>query len=207
MHGPLAILALLASLAGASTPWLPRVAQALQGSPGWTIDLLWTTRPAGGSLARPRTTTGELKLATDNRFRFAAEGMQVLSDGRTVWQYAASSGQVLVQSADKLDPTMLPGSLLGQALAGSEISSTREALSGKQAIRLELAVGKGALARFTRATLWVNPSDLRPRRLSVVDAQGAETTWDLRSWKRWSPKPADFLWKAPSGSETVDLRD
>lgn len=204
---PLAALALFASLAGAGAPWLPRVAQALQDSPGWKIDLLWTTKPAEGSLARPRTTSGELRLALDNRFRFEAEGVQVLSDGSTVWQYAASSGQVLVQSVDKLDPTMLPGSLLGQALAGSEVSSTREALSGKQAIRLELAVGKGALARFTRATLWVNPSDLRPRRLSVADAQGAETTWDLRSWKRWSPKPDDFLWKAPSGSETVDLRD
>lgn len=207
MHRLLASLALIASLASAEAPWLPRVARALQESPGWKIDLLWTTKPAGGSLSRPRTTAGELKLSTENRFRFAAEGVQVLSDGTTVWQYSASTAQVLVQSVANLDPTMLPGSLLGQALLGSETSSTRELLDGKPMVRLELAAGKGALARFAKASLWVNPKDLRPARLQVADAQGTETAWDLRSWKRWTPKADDFLWKAPAGSETVDLRD
>ena len=130
-----------------------------------------------------------------------------MSDGTTAWQYNSSTGQVLVQSVAKLDPTILPGALLGQALDGSETSSSQEVLGGRKVVRMELATGKGALARFKRATLWARASDLRPVRLQVADAQGAETTWDLRSWKSWKPKASDFQWRAPAGSETVDLRD
>lgn len=203
----LALLALLAVSARADLPWLPRVARSLQESPGWKIDLLWTTRPAAGSIARPRSTAGELLLASDNRFRFVSEGLQALCDGTNAWQYVPSTGQVLLQSAAKLDPTMLPGAMLAQALAGSETASARDAVDGVEAVRLDLAVGKGALARFRRASMWIRPGDLRPLRILVADEQGAETSWDLRSWKRWKPKPSDFLWKAPAGSETVDLRD
>lgn len=207
MKRAIALLALFSSLVSAEAPWLSRVARSLQESPGWKIDLLWTTTPAPGSIARPRSTTGDLMLSQDNRFRFVSEGLQALSNGTTAWQYTPGTGQVLMQSVSKLDPTMLPGTLLGQAIAGSETTATREKLGGKDAVRLDLAVGKGALARFSRAALWVGPKDLRPIRLQVVDAQGATTTWDMRSWKRWKPKAEDFLWKAPEGSETVDLRD
>ena len=168
---------------------------------------VWTSKPAAGSIARPRTTEGELRLSTGNRFRFTSSGFQALSDGTTAWQYTPSTGQVLVQSVAKLDPTLLPGTLLNQALAGSETSSSQDVLDGRKVVRLELATGKGALARFSRATLWARVGDLRPVRLVVVDAQGAETSWDLLSWKSWKPKADDFLWKAPTGSETVDLRD
>lgn len=207
MNRAIALLALLATFASADAPWLPRVARALQESPGWKIDLTWTTKPPAGSIARARTTRGELQLGSGNRFRFESEGMQALCDGSTAWQYVPSTGQVLVQSVGKLDPTMLPGTILAQALSGSETSSSRETLAGKDVVRLELATGQGALARFRRATMWVRPGDLRPVRILVADAQGTETSWDLGSWKRWKPKASDFLWKAPAGSETVDLRD
>lgn len=207
MNRVIALVAVLASLASAEAPWLPRVARALQESRGWKLSLVWTTTPAAGSIARPRVTKGELLLGAGNRFRFESEGLKALCDGTTAWQYAPSTGQVLVQSVDKLDPTMLPGAVLAQALSGSETSSARETLEGKESVRLELATGQGALARFQRAAMWVRPGDLRPVRLLVIDAQGTRTSWDLASWKRWSPKASDFLWKAPAGSETVDLRD
>lgn len=203
----LALLAILSSSALADAPWLSRIAHSLQGAPGWKVDLAWTTKPAAGSLARPSRTEGELQLSADSRFRFVSEGFQALSDGTTAWQYTASTKQVLVQSVAKLDPTLLPGTLLKQALSGSETSSKRETLDGKDVVRLELATGKGALARFTRATLWARVGDLRPVRLLVADVQGTETIWDLVSWKRWKPGAGDFHWKAPKGSETVDLRN
>lgn len=207
MHRVPASIVLLASMALAETPWLPRVARSLQGAPGWKVSLVWTSKPAPGSIARPRSTEGELRLAADDRFRFVSSGLEAMSDGKTAWQYTSSTGQVLVQSVAKLDPTILPGALLGQALEGSETSSSQEVLDGRKVVRMELATGKGALARFKRATLWARASDLRPVRLKVTDAQGAETTWDLLSWKSWKPKADDFRWKAPAGSETVDLRD
>ena len=201
------LLLALFGIAPAETPWLPRVAQALQSSPGWKVDLRWTVKPPAGGLAQPRTTSGTLHLADSNRFRFESEAMRALSDGVTAWQYSPASGQVLVQSVSRLDAAQLPGSLLAQALSGAETSSSREILAGRKTVRLELAVGQGALARFSRATLWANPVDLRPVRLLVADAQGAETIWDLGSWKRWKPQAREFAWKPVQGAETVDLRD
>lgn len=204
----LILLALaLAGTSPAESPWLPRVAKALQSSPGWKVDLRWTVKPPAGGLAKPRTTDGTLFLADSNRFRFTSEAMSALSDGTTAWQYAPASGQVLVQSLARLDPSQLPGTLLAQALTGSETSSRREPLDGRPTVRMELAVGKGALARYSRATLWANPDDLRPVRILVADAQGSETIWDLRTWKRWKPKAREFAWKPVPGVETVDLRD
>jgi len=213
-------LLLLVALAGASraedptpgasraeAPWLPRIARTLQSAPGWKIDLRWTVKPAAGGLARPRTTDGVLKLAGDNRFRFESSSMSALSDGTTAWQYVPSTGQVLVQSLARLDPSQLPGTLLAQALTGSETASSKETLDGVETVRLALAVGKGALSRYSRATLWAAMSDLHPVRIVVADAQGTETVWDLVRWTRWKPAAKDFAWKAPAGSETVDLRD
>ena len=197
----------LTGIASAQTPWLPRVAKALQSSSGWKVGLQWTVKPPAGGLAKPRTTEGTLYLADSNRFRFESQDLRALSDGVTAWQYSPATGQVLVQSLSRLDASQLPGTLLAQALSGAETSSRRETLAGRKTVRLELAVGKGALARFTRASLWANPDDLRPVRILVADAQGTETIWDLGAWKRWKPQAREFAWKPVPGAETVDLRD
>ena len=75
MHRLPASILLLASMALAEVPWLPRVARSLQGSPGWKVSLVWTSKPAPGSIASPRSTQGELRLATDDRFRFVSGGI------------------------------------------------------------------------------------------------------------------------------------
>jgi outer membrane lipoprotein-sorting protein len=203
-----ALLCLLVVAAGsrADEPWLPRIARSLQASPGWKIELSWTVKPVAAP-TQGRTTSGTLHLADSNRFRFASAGLNSLCDGNTTWQHLPATGQVLVQSVDRLDPALLPGTLLAQALRGAELSARREALAGKDAVRLELPTGKGAFARHVRASLWARPSDLRPLRLSLVDAQGNETLWELSSWTRWKPEPDAFRWTAPAGAEVVDLRD
>jgi len=203
----LSLLFALTLGARAEEPWLPRIARALQASPGWKIDLRWTVKPAAGAATQARTTSGTLQLADSNRFRFESPGLNSLCDGTTTWQHIPATGQVLVQSVARLDPALMPGALLAQALQGAETSARHEALAGKDAIRLELPAGKGAFARYVRASLWARPSDLHPLRLSVADAQGTETTWELSSWTRWKPGPDAFRWTAPAGAEVVDLRD
>lgn len=203
-----ALLFLLVAAVGshAEDPWLPRIARSLQASPGWKIELSWTVKPAAAP-GEGRTTTGTLHLADSNRFRFASAGLNSLCDGTTTWQHLPATGQVLVQSVARLDPALLPGTLLAQALRGSETSSRHELLGGKDAVRLELPVGKGAFARYVRASLWARPADLRPLRLSLFDAQGNETAWELTSWAKWKPEADAFRWTAPPGAEVVDLRD
>ena len=203
-----ALLFLLVAAVGshAEDPWLPRIARSLQASPGWKIELSWTVKPAAAP-GEGRTTTGTLHLADSNRFRFASAGLNSLCDGTTTWQHLPATGQVLVQSVARLDPALLPGTLLAQALRGSDTSSRHELLGGKDAVRLELPVGKGAFARYVRASLWARPADLRPLRLSLFDAQGNETAWELTSWAKWKPEADAFRWTAPPGAEVVDLRD
>lgn len=200
------ILPLLALVATTfAEPWLPRVAQAFPQRPGARITLEWTVVPAGG-FAPPRTTKGLLKIAEGNRFRFESEALVAVCDGTTLWQWNASTNQVLVHAAGKVDPAGLPTGILEAALKGSETSSAPGTLDGRNLQKLVLDNSRPPLSRFARAWMWVDPASLRPVRLEVEESQGTRTSWTLRRIESYKPKASDFAYAAPRGADVVDLR-
>ncbi|MCB9495660.1 MAG: outer membrane lipoprotein carrier protein LolA [Fibrobacteria bacterium] len=192
--------------AASDSPWLPRVAQVIQNAPGWKVELAMTTRLAEGGLPQGTTTRGQLHLSKE-RFRFQSDLVQILCDGPNHWTYLPASGQSLLQKTSQLDISLRPSAVLQQALSGAERASKLDTLEGKSVRRLDLEPGTGVLARFNQATLWIDKTSLHPRRLVLADAKGLEIRWDLTAWSSWTPEEGAFLWKAPEGSETVDLRD
>ena len=197
-------LVLLAVAAAWSAPILPEVAGRLPSS-GCRIKLEWISSPAG-SIAPPRSIAGTLELAEGDRFRFTSSELVVASDGTTIRQWNASTNQLLVRSAAKVQPAELPSGLLKAALSGSESSSSAEKLEGKSALRLVLSTARPPLSRYQRAVLWAKESDRTPLRLEVEDAAGGTICWKLKSIQSWKPSTRDFDLAAPKGAEVVDMR-
>jgi outer membrane lipoprotein-sorting protein len=186
-------------------PWLPRVAQNFKRLPGARIPLEWIVTPAGG-FAPPRTTKGILKISTGNRFRFDSDGLVAACDGTTLWQWNASTNQVLIHEAAKVDPAGLPAGMLEAALVGSETSATA-AKEGKRSLeKLALDNSRPPLSKFAGAWMWIDPADLRPVRIEVEDRQGTRTTWNLLKITAWKAGPKDFVFAPPTGADVVDLR-
>ena len=198
------LLPLLLGTAAWAGPYLPLVAQKVPVD-GWRIRLDWISAPAG-TIAPPSSVSGSLELASKDRFRFSSPELVVVSDGRTLSQWNASTNQVLLRSAARADASGLPSGLLQAALAGAEISSSTEKLDGKAERKLVLDVSKPPLSKFVRATLWARESDNAPVRLEVVDSQGGAITWKILSVSSWKPSDKDFLYAPPKGAEVVDSR-
>lgn len=198
------ILLLLAAAPLWAQPFLPKVAATLP-MPNCRIKLsMVVTSP--GSITPPRGTTGTLELATDNRFRFRAPELLAVSDGKLLWQWNASTNQVVMRSPSQVQQLGLPLEILQAALAGSETKASRETVDGKAVQRLELDVSKPPLSKFIRATLWAKESGLSPVRLEVEEDGGNTTTWNLLAISKWKPADTDFAFAPPKGAEVVDLR-
>jgi outer membrane lipoprotein-sorting protein len=195
---------LLLAVATWAEPYLPLVAQKVPVD-GCRIRLDWISAPAG-TIAPPSSVTGNLELASDDRFRFSSPELVVVSDGRTLSQWNASTNQVLLRSAARADASALPSGLLQAALTGAEISSTTEKLDGKSVHKLVLDVSKPPLSKFVHATLWARESDDAPVRLEVADSQGGTITWKILSVSSWKASDKDFRYVPPKGAEVVDSR-
>jgi outer membrane lipoprotein-sorting protein len=165
----------------------------------------WISAPAG-TIAPPSSVSGTLELASGDRFRFSSPELVVVSDGRTLSQWNASTNQVLLRLPSRVDASDLPSGLLQAALAGSETSASLEKLDGKSVRKLVLDVSRPPLSKFVHATLWARESDNTPVRLEVVDSQGGTIVWKLRSVSRWKPTDKDFAYAPPKGAEVVDTR-
>lgn len=159
-----------------------------------------------GSIAPPRGTTGTLELASENRFRFRSPEVLAVSDGKLLWQWNASTNQVLLKTPSQIQQSGLPTEIFQAALAGAETKATRETLDGKAVQRLDLDVSKAPLSRYSRATLWAKETGLSPVRLELEEEDGNKTTWNLLAISKWKPSDADFAFAPPKGAEVVDLR-
>jgi len=196
-------LLLIAAVAWAQ-PYLPLVARQVPVD-GCRIRLDWISAPAG-TIAPPSSVSGTLELASGDRFRFSSPELVVVSDGRTLSQWNASTNQVLLRLPSRVDASDLPSGLLQAALAGAETSASLEKLDGKSVRWLVLDVSRPPLSKFVHATLWARESDNTPVRLEVVDSQGGTIVWKLRSVSRWKPTDKDFVYAPPKGAEVVDTR-
>jgi hypothetical protein len=158
------------------TPWAPTSTnRGCPGSPApcrrrqdGRSSCSWTVKPAAGG---PGKDANHRRHAVPGRLQplplRVEAGLSALCDGTTTWQHASrhGAGARAVREA-RLDPALLPGTLLAQALTRlRDLVPFASPSTGKDAVRLELAVGKGALARYVRATSVGDPPTCDPLRL------------------------------------------
>jgi outer membrane lipoprotein carrier protein len=168
-----------------------------------TIDALQATftQHGGGT-----TIEGTIILSGD-RYRVELADQVLVSDGATAWAYSSIDNQVLINrhidDAGAFSPstffTQYPEHFNVQP-GGSEIIRG----AGHDVLRL---TPRQRDMQVRDVTLFVRTSDSIPTRVRITDMQGGTLVFELTDIEKNPRLPAGtFQFRAPSGTETIDLR-
>ena len=149
---------------------------------------------------------GTLSVQGD-AFRLDLDDHTLVTDGETLWSYAASDRQVVVQDYDPSEVGFSVGQLFTDYLAVFRATgATRATIRGVRHDVLTLRPRERGLS-VRDVTLYVRSSDGVPTRVRVHDTNGGTLAFDLSDIERNVRLPAStFRFEAPRGTETVDLR-
>jgi outer membrane lipoprotein carrier protein len=114
-------------------------------------------------------------------------GDQIVGDGKSLWVYLPSStpGQALKLPANSDGAIIV--NMLGQLLEAPRQSFTMSGgdaavVDGAVTHRVQLVPRVANSVPFQKATLWIDDTDGRPRRVQVIDDQGVDRTITLNTW-------------------------
>ncbi len=138
-------------------------------------------------------------------------GDRIVSDGKWLWVYLASSspGHVLRMEAGA-------GGTGGVDLAATVLDTPTEAyaiadagardVTGRATRGVTLTAKPGADVPFPRATLWIDAADGTVREVAVTDPQGVARTIRITSWQKNVEIPASaFAFTVPTGVRVVSM--
>lgn len=135
-------------------------------------------------------------------------GRQVLvTDGATLWSYSADDEQVVVQDYDPSRVGFSVGQLFTDYLDVFRVTGATRATIGGERHHVLTLRPRASGQSVRDATVYVRASDAVPTRIRVHDASGGTLAFDLSDVRRNVRLPAStFRFRAPSGTEVVDLR-
>ncbi len=167
------------------------------------------TNPMTGSES---VSKGVFHRQAPDRFAFSftdPSGDRIIADGKFLWVYTPSStpGQVL-----KLPAEMANGGMLDPGAQFFESPRTRfNIVDGGKAViagsttRVLTLTPKGATAPFTKATVWLDPTDGTLRQFETLDGMGVKRLVRLTNLRVNVTLPSGaFAFTPPKGVRVVD---
>ncbi len=150
---------------------------------------------------------GRLLLTRDNRFRFETEDQLIVSDGKSYWRFNKLDNQVLVDYAKKGEEQVLLTHFF------SNISDNyyaeligEENVGGKKQYIVKL-IPRDENSFFNYIKVWVVDKKWDATRVVYVDYNDNETEYQIAHIQLNPSLSEDmFSFKAPEGTEVVDLR-
>jgi outer membrane lipoprotein carrier protein len=136
-------------------------------------------------------------------------GDRIVGDGKSLWVYLPSSspGQVLKLPANSQGAIIVD--MLGQLLdaptqsfniSGGEVAT----IEGAATKKVQLVPRVANSVPFSKATLWIDEADSRPRRVQVIDGQGVDRTITMTSWAtNTTIDRTTFKFSPPKGVKVV----
>lgn len=136
-------------------------------------------------------------------------GDQIVGDGKYLWVYLPSStpGQVLRLPANSDGAIIV--NMLGQLLDAPKQSFTisggeAATIDGSATHKVQLVPKVANSVPFQKATLWIDDSEGRPRRVQVIDEQGVDRSITLTSWATNTTLDKNaFKFSPPKGVKVV----
>jgi outer membrane lipoprotein carrier protein len=158
-----------------------------------------------------RTESGTLSLKKPGKMRWEYRSPRAklfVSDGKDAWFYVPDDRQARKTSAKKLEDIRSPlAFLLGKTklekeLQGLSLASDKEPLQpGNIVLR---GVPRGLSDRISEILIEVTPEH-QIARIVIQEADGASTEYRFGEMKEDAPmKDAEFQFKVPAGTETVE---
>jgi outer membrane lipoprotein carrier protein len=187
-----------------STAWrearkvLEHIAQQRLSAHGFALK--FESRAIGSDGEPLPAVRGSLLVADSGRFRLEYPGGTVVCDGKTLWQYIPSHKQVIVKDASESGGM---GGVLLRFLEAKVIKSERQT---DGLLRIFMDPG-GTGQNLDSLLITVNPDNSAIRSVETQDPAGNRVIYIVKSLRYGvSMKRGEFMFQAPSGMETVDMR-
>jgi outer membrane lipoprotein carrier protein len=154
-----------------------------------------------------QSVTGTLLMKKGNKYRVDTEDHLIVTDGITVWSYARSQQQVLVDHFKLDEHSLSPDRILRGS--GGDLTPAivgHERLEKQDVVVLKL-LPRDESSLLKSLKLWVSEGDYLVRKAEVVDLNGKETVYQVLGIKtNGGISDAKFSFTPPEGVEVVDLR-
>jgi outer membrane lipoprotein-sorting protein len=154
---------------------------------------------------REEKKSGELVIASGERFRVTLGKDVFVSDGKTYWQYSERNAQVVMRNHSDIDAATLPSKILSSFLSGREFAASR---SGDGTTQLTWTGSASADDGYKEIRATVNEKAGTISVLKMKDGNDNVHTYTFKKTEfDKAPKDDAFRFKAPRGVETLDLRE
>ncbi len=153
-----------------------------------------------------QTTTGTLVAAKGDRYHIETDEQLVVTDGKTVWNYAKANNQVIVDQLGKSADAPLLRDLMVRYAEGYKAElKGEEAVGERRCYLVELRPKEEAFMTMVR--LWVDRSLWLPVRVEETDVNDNLHIYELRDVELNVAVPGSlFTFRVPAGAEVIDVR-
>jgi len=165
------------------------------------LSIYWSVRE------REEKKSGELIVASDDRFRVSLGKEILVSDGKTYWQYNQKNSQVVVRNFADIDAATLPSKFLLSFLSTRKFEEKKR---GGGTVELAWD-GRGKDAHgdsYVAITAVVEEKSGIIKTLKLTDKNENIHTYTFKKTTfDKSPKEGVFQFIAPKGVEVLDMRE
>jgi len=150
--------------------------------------------------------TGTLLISGD-KYKMAAAGQTIFSDGKTIWTYIKESNEVQINSLDNKDDALTPSKLLTSYNANYKSKIIKDKSADPNTETVELIPNN--VKNFTRAVLGIDKIKKQVKSFTIFDKSGNTFTYKISRFQTDLPvSPADFVFdeKKFPGVEVIDMR-
>jgi len=148
---------------------------------------------------------GTLITSVNNRFALTMPEMQVISDGKNLWQHNPLQKQVLIKLISDLENKLQPSEILFRYLNTKAVSVKNELWKNKTANVVSLNPDKYK-DQFKSMEVWLSPADCSPVRLHTIDNFGNDTWYSIENLTKSKFSEKDFKFNPPAGTDEIDMR-
>lgn len=149
---------------------------------------------------------GLLQTGLPTQFVLKTPGLELYSDGVTLWDFRPNSQQVLVKSLSDVGMRLGPSQILLQYLECEAKSMKVEKVAGESLYHIVLEPTE-ELRQFSEIEVWLSTKDLSPKLLKTLDYSENQVDYVISRFKMVaSPDTGMFQWARTKGVEVIDMR-
>ena len=148
--------------------------------------------------------SGDLYLASGNKFRVEMGDETVVSDGKVYWQYNRKSGQVIIKNLQDIDPASLPSQLLSSYF--TKYTYTEKERSGTETV---LAWDGDSLSSTPYVSIGVKVETKSGiiKQLKLTDKNDNVNTYTFKKTDFTAIPDKVFKFEVPDDAQVFDSRE
>lgn len=169
--------------------------------------LAFTQNVRFGVTNSEQTFKGTLVMKKGNKYRIELEDQTIVTDGRSVWSYSASTHQVIIDKYREDPKSFSPDKILVNVPRQYTAAIVGTEKIDKTDMTILKLVPKDQSSNCKWLKVWVDTDEWLMKRVQVLDISDNLTTYDVESLAT-NKDPDDVLFRfdTPPGAEVIDSR-